>query len=64
MVLCPCCKKEIDFFKDEIWINSNGYKVKILDYGTEDIWLLYIENQNKVAWSIKRFLEEYIKEQS
>ena len=62
MILCPLCKKELNFFQGEIWVNDQEYKVKILDYGSEDIWLYYIENGNKVAWNIKKFLEQYIKE--
>jgi hypothetical protein len=54
--------KELVIFKNDVWINNQGYRVEILDYGREDIWLLYIENQNKVAWKIKDFLEMYSKE--
>jgi hypothetical protein len=61
-MICPVCKKELVIFKNDVWINNQGYRVEILDYGREDIWLLYIENQNKVAWKIKDFLEMYSKE--
>ena len=59
---CPICLRELIIFKGDIWINNNGYRVEIIDYGTEDIWLLYLENKNKVAWKIKNFLTEYHKE--
>lgn len=63
-MICPFCKKELNFFKNDIWVNDRNYKVKILDFGSESIWVLYLENQNKVAWKIKDFLETYTKEVS
>lgn len=50
MINCPVCKRELIIFAGDVWINDRGYRVQILDYGTEDIWVLYLENQNKVAW--------------
>ena len=48
-----------DFLVGSIWINDKNYRVKILDYGDNDVWLLYIANNNKTAWDIKKFLKEY-----
>ncbi len=59
---CPLCKRDLIIFKNDVWINDKGYKVEILDYGSEDVWVLYLENQNKVSWKIKDFLEMYSKE--
>ena len=61
-MICPVCKKELTFVVDDIWVNNRDYKVKILDFGGESVWVLYLENQNKVAWKIKDFLENYAKE--
>lgn len=61
-MICPVCKKELTFVIEDIWINDRDYRVKILDYGSESVWVLYLENQNKVAWKIKDFLEQYSKE--
>jgi len=43
----------------QIWINERDFKVKILDFGIDDLWLLYLANNNKVAWKKDRFLELY-----
>lgn len=48
-----------DFLIGSIWVNSNDYKVKILDYGLNEVWVLYLENQNKTGWDIGKFLQEY-----
>ena len=60
---CPLCKQEVEFCIGDVWVNGSGYRVRILDWGTVDIWLLYEENQNKCAWTIKTFLLKYHKEQ-
>ena len=50
----------VNFVKvGQIWINSVGYKVKVLDYGNREVWLFYEENQNKTAWDLDKFLSEY-----
>lgn len=61
-MICPVCKKELAFTIGDVWVNDRDYKVKILDFGSEFLWVLYLENQNKVAWKIKDFLEMYSKE--
>lgn len=61
-MICPACKKELTFVIGDIWVNDRDYKIKILDFGSESLWVLYLENQNKVAWKIKDFLEMYSKE--
>jgi len=42
-----------------IWENSQGYKVKILDYGENYVWVCYVDNKNKVSWEMDKFLKEY-----
>jgi len=47
------------FKKDSIWVNSQGYRVKILDCGTEEVWLYYIANGNKTSWQKEKFVKNY-----
>ena len=56
---CPKCNQEYKFKRNDIWINSNGYKVKILDFGSDEVWLLYLENNNKTSWKFEKFFSEY-----
>ena len=57
--------KPSDYFKiGQIWINSCGYKVEILDFGFREVWLYYRENNNKTSWDFEKFLAEYHLEQS
>ena len=60
-MFCPYCKQEFEFRIGDIWINEQGYKTEIMDWGTQDIWLFYEENRNKCAWKIIDFLKEYKK---
>ena len=59
---CPKCGHPKSFKLEigQTWMNDRDYKVKILDFGFEDVWLLYLDNQNKVAWTLEKFLEQYI----
>ncbi len=43
----------------QTWMNGNEYKVKVLDFGLSDIWLLY-PNGNRCAWPIGKFFDEYL----
>ena len=59
---CPKCghPKAFKFEVGQVWINDREYKVKVLDFGFEDIWLLYLDNGNKVSWKQDKFLGQYI----
>jgi len=59
---CPKCGHPKSFKLEigQIWMNDRDYKVKILDFGFEDVWLLYLDNGNKVAWKQDKFFEQYI----
>lgn len=58
---CPCCghSKAFKIKIGQTWINDRDYKVQILDFGFDDVWLLYIENGNKCAWNQDKFLQQY-----
>jgi len=60
-VNCPKCgyAKAFKLRVGQIWQNDRDYKVKILDVGFEDVWLLYLANGNKVGWKQQKFLEQY-----
>ncbi len=55
--------KLIEFWESQMlgsyWINNSGYKVKLLDMGENDVWLLYLRSNNKTSWEIGKFLKEY-----
>lgn len=57
MVCKYCNKKAIKV--GEVWENDYGYRVKILDMGSDEVWLLYLDNNNRVGWQIKNFLDVY-----
>jgi hypothetical protein len=59
---CPKCghPKSFKFKVGQIWMNDRNYKVQILDFGFEDVWLLYLDNGNKVSWKQSKFLEQYV----
>ena len=57
---CPCCGTVNPIVIGQTWINSSGYKVKILDIGDNDIWVLYLENENRVPWDKRKFREQYV----
>lgn len=56
---CPKCKQEVKIVTGQFWKNDRDYKVLILDQGEQDVWVLYIENSNRVPWNKQKFLEEY-----
>jgi len=56
-------EKEENFVVGDFWVNIVGFRVKILDWGSEYVWVLYTENQDKVAWTIKEFLDHYKKDE-
>ena len=43
----------------DIWINSNKFKVQILDFGLNDVWVLYLSNKNRCGWAQKDFINQY-----
>ncbi|RTL04630.1 hypothetical protein EKK58_09985 [Candidatus Dependentiae bacterium] len=42
-----------------IWINEFSFKVKILDFSSDEVWLYYLSNDNKCSWDIDKFIKEY-----
>ena len=59
-MICPKCKQEWNgLTRNSFWLNSGGYRVQVLDFGSSDVWVLYLDNSNRVAWRIKDFLEQY-----
>lgn len=60
-VNCPKCghQKYTKFVRGDIWMNDRDYKVKILDFGFDDVWVLYLENGNKTAWEHDKFINQY-----
>jgi len=61
-VKCDHCGREVSFKKGDVWINDNGFKVKILDWGFNSVWVYYITNKNKCSWGFEEFLRNYTKE--
>jgi hypothetical protein len=59
MPKCPICKNDFLFKRSEIWVNCNGYKVELLDFGEHEVWLRYIENGARCSWETKKFLNTY-----
>ena len=60
-VNCPKCghAKYTKFVRGDIWINENGYKVKILDFGFDLVWLFYFDNNNRTSWTHQEFVNQY-----
>jgi len=58
---CPHCKTEKAYRIGigDIWVNDAGYQVRILDFGDNEVWLFYLENDNRTAWEMTKFLDAY-----
>ena len=64
---CPKCghRKSCRLEIGQIWINDRDFEVRILDFGFEDVWVLYLDTRygNKVAWKHQDFMEQYVLKQ-
>ena len=57
---CPLIPQKYQYIKiGSRWINDREYEVEILDLGEHEIWLLYLENEQRCSWEYEKFFEQY-----